>query len=128
MTGGLGVGLAFPIRVGEDGQVALSADEVNVRESIRVLLSTAPGERLMRPGFGAGLDALLFAPNTPATHGLMAERITTALRRWEPRVRVRDVQVDAAPDDPRRAVAMITYEHVATGRPGVASVDLATGG
>lgn len=128
MTDGLGSGIAFPPRLAEDGSFALSSDEQNVRESIRVLLSTRPGERLMRPGYGAGLSAFLHAPNTPATHRLLAERIDAALRRWEPRVRVRNVAVEAAADDERTAVAVITYEHVATGLPGVASVDLQMGG
>lgn len=128
MSGELGVGLAFPVRIGEDGQVALSEDDRNVRESIRVLLSTDPGERLMRPGYGGGLRPLLQGPNTPATHRLLTERISAALTRWEPRVRVLDVAVEVDRDDPHRAIAVIAYEHVATGRPGSASVDLRLGG
>ncbi|HEX5125596.1 MAG TPA: GPW/gp25 family protein, partial [Rhodocyclaceae bacterium] len=41
--------------------------EQSVRESIRILLSTRPGEQLMRPDFGAGLDRLLHEPNVLAT-------------------------------------------------------------
>lgn len=124
MSGELGVGVAFPVRVGPDGQIAMSADGDNVRESIRVLLSTDPGERLMRPGYGGGLRALLFGPNTPATHRLIAERIGGALARWEPRVEAVDVSVVADPQDPTRAVATISYRLVATGQPSSTQIAL----
>jgi uncharacterized protein len=122
MSGELGVGVAFPVRLAPDGQLALSVDGDNVRESIRVLLSTDPGERLMRPGYGGGLRSLLFAPNTTATHRLMTERIRAAIDRWEPRVAVRDVTVVADAADPHRAVATIAYQLVATGEPGTARI------
>ena len=63
-----GRSVAFPPRVDVAGRVAFSEGEVNVRESIRLILMTEPGERVMRQDFGAGLGRFLFEPNTPATH------------------------------------------------------------
>jgi phage baseplate assembly protein W len=119
----LGRGIAFPFRLGADGRVAVSAGAENIRESIRVILSTDPGERLMRPAFGVGLRSFLFEPNIPSTHRLIEERVTTALGRWEPRIRVANVGVEEDPDEPRQANVAIEYALVATGER--SQVDLA---
>ena len=109
-----GQGMGFPPRVGPDGRIAWSSGEDNIREAMRIVLMTEPGERLRRPAFGAGLGRYLFEPNTLATHALMAERIKDALARHEPRVRVQQVDVAADRADPHAAIATITYRLVAT--------------
>jgi phage baseplate assembly protein W len=109
-----GQGMAFPPRVRADGRIAWSSGEDNIRESIRIVLMTEPGERLGLPRFGAGLGRFLFEPNIVPTHALIAERITDALARWEPRIRVEAVEVAAERSDPGQAVATITYRRVAT--------------
>jgi phage baseplate assembly protein W len=110
----LGRGMSFPPRVGPDGRIAWSEGETHVRESIRVLLTTRPRERLMLPEYGAGLSEYLFEPNTVTTRNQLRERITRSLERWEPRVVVESVAVEADPDDARSAIATITYKLVAT--------------
>ena len=111
-----GRGMAFPPRVGPDGRIAMSAGPENVRESIEITLLTDRGERLLLPEFGAGLRRFLFKPNTPATHRLIQTRIEDALRRFEPRIRLNGVSVEADPVDPGAAVATITYTLVAIAR------------
>lgn len=111
----LGKGISFPPRVGPDGRVAWSEGEVNVRESIRVVLMTEQSERLRLPSFGGSLIRFLFEPNTVTTRRLIQDRITRELAQWEPRIRVQSVDVDADPADPQAAVATITYQLVATG-------------
>jgi Bacteriophage baseplate protein W len=68
----------------------------------------------MHPELGGGLGAFLFEPNTVATRHQVEERIRRALSQWEPRVSVDAVTVETDPDDPRTAVATITYKLVAT--------------
>ena len=109
-----GRGLAFPPRVGPDGRLACSEGAENVRESIRVILGTGPGERLRRERFGAGLDRLLFEPNVTATHRRIAERIRRALAAWEPRIAVQEVDVAADPHDGEAAQVVISYALLAT--------------
>ncbi len=109
-----GQGMAFPPRVQPDGSIAWSSGEGNVREAIRIVLMTEPGERLYLPSFGAGLGRFLFEPNTAGTHTLIAERIQGALQAWEPRVRVESVDVVADPADPQAAIATLSYRLVAT--------------
>jgi phage baseplate assembly protein W len=109
-----GQGLSFPPRVGADGRLAWSAGEENVRESIRIILLTEPGERLMREEFGCGLRQYLFEPNTVATRHLIRERIINAIGRWEPRVAVDDVTVEPDDSNPRLVAVNILFRLVAT--------------
>jgi phage baseplate assembly protein W len=109
-----GQGLSFPPRVDADGRLAWSAGEDNVRESIRIILLTEPGERVMREEFGCGLRRYLFEPNTLATRQLIRERITRAVGRWEPRVTVDDVTVEPDDSDPHLVKIDIFFRLVAT--------------
>ena len=109
-----GQGMAFPPRVGPDGRMAWSVGETNVHESIRIILSTEPGERLRLPAFGAGLRRFLFEPNTLATHTLIKQAIGEALKRWEPRIQLESVEVAADERDTETAIATLTYRLVAT--------------
>ena len=110
----LGRGINFPPKLGTDGRLAWSDGEENVRQAIRVILLTRLNERVMRPGFGSGLDTFLFEPNTVATRHQVQDRIETALRQWEPRIAIETVTVEPDADDPEAAVATITYRLVAT--------------
>lgn len=110
----LGQGLSFPPRVGADGRLAWSAGEENIRESIRIILLTEPGERIMRESFGGGLREFLFEPNTVTTRQLIIERITRILERFEPRIRVNEVRAEAVPDEPRLIAVTIEFRLVAT--------------
>ena len=68
----------------------------------------------MRPAFGAGLADLVFAPNTPATHGLVASAVRSALVEWEPRIDLLDVAVSADPAEPVRLLVEVDYSVRAT--------------
>jgi len=109
-----GQGLSFPPRVGADGRLAWSEGEDNVRESIRLILMTEPGERLMREDFGCGLRRFLFEPNTVTTRELIRERVGKAIDRWEPRVKVDDVTVEADGNNPRLVGITVYFRLVAT--------------
>jgi phage baseplate assembly protein W len=123
-----GQGLSFPLRVGAGGRLVWSAGEDNVRESIRLILLTEPAERLMLEDFGCGLRRFLFEPNTPATRALIKERVTRAIARWEPRVRLDDVSVEADPSDDRLIQISILFRLVATNLPGRFGLSLALEG
>ena len=109
-----GKGISFPPRVGNDGRIAWSEGETNVREAIQVILMTEQRERLMLPEFGGNLGPFLFEPNTVTTRHLIKDRITRALSRWEPRITVETVNVEPDPQDAQAAIATITYKLVAT--------------
>ncbi len=113
-TSYLGQGIGFPFDIGRDGRIGWSSGPENIRESIRIILLTEPGERLFLPDFGAGLRSFLFQPNNLSTHRIIREQITQALIRWEPRIQLDTVTVAHDPDDPQGAIATIRYSLVAT--------------
>ena len=120
----LGQGISWPPRIDGDGRLRLSSDADNVREAIQVILLTEPGERVRLPEFGAGLGRFLFEPNIPATHIAIARRITQSLTRWEPRIRVAQVEVEADPTDPQAALATITYRLVSTAQQATLNISI----
>lgn len=91
----IGRGWSFPVKPGADGRLHYTGDEEKIRQSIWIILGTAPGERQMRPTFGCGIHDLVFQANTAALRGMVAEKVRTALVRWEPRIDVVDVRVEA---------------------------------
>jgi phage baseplate assembly protein W len=90
----LGKGWRFPIRIDGRGGLGWSAAEQDVAEAIWLILSTAKGERQMRPRFGCGIHDEVFAGNNAATHAAVAYQVRAALTEWEPRIDVLDVTVE----------------------------------
>jgi phage baseplate assembly protein W len=107
----LGRGWAFPPGPDPAGGVALRAGPALVRQSILLILDTEPGERVMRPDFGCGLRRHLMEPNTPATRAAIARTVEAALRAWEPRIELGEVEVTPT-DDPSTVVVAVGYRHV----------------
>lgn len=110
----LGIGWKFPVKINELKEVALSRDEQDIAEAIWIILSTAPGERLMRPDFGCGIYDYVFAPNNTRTAGLVRFHVEEALQRWEPRIELLEVKVEADADDPSILLITIAYKVRAT--------------
>lgn len=105
----LGKGWAFPVRIGPDGALEYSEGEANVQESIWILLGTALGERVMRPELGCGMYELVFAPNGVATRVAVQARVHQALTRYEQRIAVLSVEVDAEAERPEVLMIRIDY-------------------
>jgi len=80
-----------------------------------LILSTARGERRMRPYFGCGIHDLVFAPADATTVGLIRYHVTDALAWWEPRITVTDVAAELDADEPGRITVIVTYVIKATG-------------
>ena len=91
----IGRGISFPLRF-ENGSMVMTTGTEDIDRGILVVLSTAPGERVMRPAFGCKIWELLFEPINANTLGLMEEAVREALSRWEPRIDV--LAVHAVPD------------------------------
>ena len=129
MIGSLFVGwpLEAPDRT---GRLAYAEDAQCLREALWNLLMTNPGERLMRPAFGAGLSQWIGHPNTQTTRQLIAAAIGAAIARWESRVAVSGIDVSTDPADPTRVVAPVFYTARGTpaAAPEVLSLSLQLGG
>jgi hypothetical protein len=113
----IGSGWAFPIATDATGGIRLAQREQEIEQSIRLILGTAPGERPMRPEFGCGVHGYVFAPVSPSTIGRIAQDVRDALRRWEPRIDIEDVQVVSDPDDRSRLSIHLSYSIRATNDP-----------
>lgn len=115
MSGDLiGRGWALPVGVDARGGIALSSGPEELDAAIRMILSTAPGERVMRPDFGCAIWELLFAPVNANSLGLMREAVREAVARWEPRVELEEVEARPDPDDPARVLIGVGYRSRAT--------------
>ena len=110
----LGRGWSFPVTVDTDGRIAMSGDDDSIRQSIRSILSTSPGERVMRPDFGCAVADLVFAVNDDATAAEVAAAVREALAIWEPRIDVIDVVATPGADAPEVLLVAVDYEVRAT--------------
>ena len=99
----------------DHGRLRYPALEESVRQSIQVILRTRPGEQLMRPDFGGGLQEFLHEPNVLITRRRIRDRITESLERWEKRIVVNRVEVAEVPDQPSRLRVEIAYRLKRTG-------------
>jgi hypothetical protein len=89
----------FPIGIDTElGRLREENDyEAYIAQLVRQVLLTAPGERINRPDFGAGVGRLLFAPNSPATASLARALVIQALDAWLGRyIRTDEVVAEAA--------------------------------
>jgi phage baseplate assembly protein W len=95
----IGNGWAFPLRTDATGRIALVSREQEIEESIRLILGTAIGERPMRPEFGCEIHDYIFDSADTETAAKGASAVRASLRRWEPRIDVRDVIVSFDADN-----------------------------
>jgi len=110
----VGRGLSFPMRVDQSGSIAMTSGGDDINASLRMVLMTAPGERVMRPAFGCRIWELLFEPINATTLGLMAEYVRDAVSQWEPRVDLEHVSVDPDPDRAATVKILLSYRVKAT--------------
>lgn len=110
----LGSGLNFPLRTDARGQLTLVTGKTDIEQAIRIILSTRPGERVMRPTFGCQANDLLFEPRSSTTISLLQEYVHDALRIWEPRIEVIQVDVTTSEAEPGALIAEVVYQIKAT--------------
>ena len=114
MTELLGTGLSFPLSVDRRGGIALATGETDVDQAIEIILSTAPGERPMRPEFGCGVHDFVFDTIDASTVGRLETEIRRALDRWEPRIVLEEVEFDLSEMGDGRLLINIGYRLRAT--------------
>ncbi|ACE82642.1 GPW/gp25 family protein [Cellvibrio japonicus] len=103
--------MSFPLGgVDSQGRLLYARDDLSVREVIRNVLLTAPGERLMRAEFGAGLLDFIHQPNNETTRTLIASLVRKAIEQWETRVRVEEVAVVPDPQSLTQVQILIRYQ------------------
>ncbi|MDR0802975.1 GPW/gp25 family protein [Fluviicola sp.] len=81
----LGTGWGFPVRFHQHG-VQLVSDEEDIRESLRILFSTIPGERVFRYSYGCPIDKWVFSKIDLSERTMVIDIIEQAIREGEPRI------------------------------------------
>ena len=123
-----------PLQVGwplspdpEGGALGYPDLEESIRDQIKIILLTRPGELLLHPTFGAGLEDLLHEPNTLTTRRRIRDLIAKSVSRWEKRVVLDAVEVWEQPDRPDAVRVELAYRIRRTGHSGQFNFDLALG-
>lgn len=99
----------------------------SIHQAILLLLSTRPGERVMRPEYGCDLGQFVFAPIDDTTAGLAIHYVSRAIERWEPRIKVLALDATPNPDDPTKLDLLVEYRVHATGQDGQVAMSVAGG-
>jgi phage baseplate assembly protein W len=111
----LGTGWSFPVKPDAASLVVATTEhEDDIRQAIRIILETSPGERVMRPDFGSGLMDMVFEPVSFTTLALVKQSVEQALIIWEPRIDVREVKVTVSGAARNRLDIDIGYQVRAT--------------
>lgn len=91
----LGTGWSFPPEFNRRFKdVKMVSEEEDIQESLRILLSTTPGERIMHPSYGCGLKSLVFEHIDESAVTAITDLVERAILFFEPRVTVEQVRVD----------------------------------
>lgn len=97
------------LQVASGGGIGMVAEAAAVRQGILLLLSTRPGERVMRPTYGCHLYRLIFAPNDDTTAGLAIHYVRQAIDRWEPRIEILRLDAGRDPQQAERLEIVLDY-------------------
>ncbi len=98
------------LQVEARGSISMIGGDAAVRQSVLLLLSTRPGERLMRPTYGCNLSQLIFAPNDDTTAAIAVHHVRSALLQWEPRIDIRKLEARRDPYRPGLLVITLQYQ------------------
>lgn len=111
----LGTGWGFPPAFSNKAaEVAMLSDVDDIQSSLVILLTTRPGERVMRPDYGCNLDELLFEPLTTTFKTYIKDLVSTAILYYEPRIEVNSIELDDTGELEGRIVISIDYTVSAT--------------
>ena len=107
----LGTGWSFPPEFSDSTEgIRMSSDAQDISESIYILLTTTPGERLMNPEYGCDLQSQVFKNIDATTKAMIEDMITMAILRHEPRVDIISVDLDDSQQMEGRLNVHLTYE------------------
>jgi uncharacterized protein len=105
----IGNGWRFPIEPDASGGLGYVGGEQNVEQSLRILLQTDRGQRVMRADFGCTASRLVFAPGSEHFLHELERTVREAVRDWEPRVELDEVRAELSARD--ETIALVTIEY-----------------
>ncbi|GGX10454.1 MULTISPECIES: GPW/gp25 family protein [Undibacterium] len=113
-TSFLGTGWSFPPEFSKRGKVSMVSAEEDIRQSLLILLSTSPGERVMQPSFGCGLKHHVYENIDESTITLLKDLITRAILFFEPRVKLEMILSDISESYEGKINFTIVYRVIST--------------
>ena len=106
----LGRGWGFPVTFGNQGRMVTVVDaDVDIQQSLEILLSTHVGERVLNPTFGWKRDSLMFEPLSTSFAAYLTREIETAILFFEPRIELNSVTFDPEPNQEGLVLIKIDY-------------------
>ena len=109
-TSFLGTGWSFPPSFDDvTGKLAMTSDVEDIERSLKILLDTRRGERVMLPGYGCNLDVLLFEPITITLISYITDMFKTAIIYYEPRIKLDKLTV--SPDEALEGRILISLDY-----------------
>jgi phage baseplate assembly protein W len=90
----LGTGWGFPPVFIKNAGVSMASDEEDIRQSLQILFSTFPGERIFRFEYGCNIRQWVFDNINLTEKTMIAESIKKAILYYEPRIKVEKIEVD----------------------------------
>ena len=114
-TSFLGTGWSFPPEfIRETGQVLMTSDEDDIRDSLAILLGTAMGERFLNPEYGLDMHEMLFEPLSTTMKTFLQDRVKTAILIFEPRINLLSLELDTTARYEGKIGIVVDYEVRAT--------------
>jgi phage baseplate assembly protein W len=110
----LGKGWKFPIQTDQDLKIQTSIYEENIKESIKIILGTRKGERVMRPDFGCGIHDFVFENTSSVVLGHIELSISEALTKYEPRIELLNIDISKEQIDNGILIISINYQVIST--------------
>ena len=107
----IGKGWSFPMGVDGRGGISMATNTPDLDQSIRLILGTRIGERVMRPDFGCRINDLIFASINSQTIGLAQHYVEEAIGWWEPRVELVEVTIATNQSRPEEGELLITIRY-----------------
>lgn len=105
----VGKGWRFPIEPDAGGGLGYVGGVESIEQSLRIVVQTELGQRVMRPEFGCAAGRLVFAPGSQQYLGQLETALRDAIRDWEPRVDLDAVTVELSARDDTIANVTIVY-------------------
>jgi len=107
----LGTGWSFPPEFNQiEGKLAMTSDVEDINNSLMILLSTRPGERVMLPNYGCDLQEMLFKPLDLTLITQMKGIVERAILYHEPRIKILSIEIDTQNDIEGEILIQINYE------------------
>lgn len=106
-------GWQFPFEISKEyGRVECSSDSDNIRQSVKIILLTEPGERMMHPKFGTKLHQFLFENMNTQTREMICREVSNSLQTWEKRIQDIRVEAEMSPESQGELHVAVTYRIV----------------